>query len=424
MKVKQVHGKKKALVVGLLSAACLAKTAHAEDRIEVMHFWTSGGEAAALNILKDDLKKRGYGWLDSPVAGGGGEQAKTTLRARIASGNPPEAALTLGFDTIDYATENFLGNLDALAEKENWGTLIPSALQKFSKINGHWVAAPLLVHRSNWVWANKAIFTKLNLAPPKNFSELLAVSQKIRQAGYIPLAHGGQAWQEAALFDSAVLSAGGPGFYKQALIYLDPKALGSKTMEKAFEQLKALRGMTDPNFPGRDWNQATSMVINGKAAMQVMGDWAKGEFTKAGKVANKDYLCFAYPGTEGSFVFLGNQFSMFKTSGDGKKRQLALASAIMNKDLQEKFSMLKGSIPARLDASDANFDDCGKKSMADMRKAALTNNLLGSYAFGFAVNESMKGAITDIVSKAFNDPTFTPAMATQKLVEVVNDNKS
>ena len=399
-------------------------TAHAADKVEVMHFWTSGGEAAALGVLKDEVQKRGLGWADSPIAGGGGEQAKTVLRARVAAGNPPEAAMTLGFATLDYAEEGLLGNLDPVAQKEGWDKLIPPAVQKFTKYQGHWVAAPLLVHRSNWMWANKAIFDKLKLTPPKTFDQLLVVADKMRKAGYTPLAHGGQPWQEAALFDSAVLSAGGPKFYTQAMVDLDPKELGSKTMEKAFSQLQKLREIVDPNFSGRDWNVATAMVINGKAGMQVMGDWAKGEFTRAGKKANVDFLCFPYPGTEGSYVFLANQFAVFKPADKAQeKREFTLASAIFDKAQQERFSALKGSIPARLDASADGLDDCGKRALTDMKSAVAHNTMLGSFAFGHAMNESVKGAVYDVVTKAFNNLQFTPAQAAQELVKVVEAAK-
>lgn len=409
------------LVLAALSCglALSTTTARAEaEKIEVMHFWTSGGEAAALGVLKEEVKKRGYGWLDSPIAGGGGEQARTTLRARVAAGNPPEAAMTLGFTTLDYAEEGLLGNLDALAQKEGWDKVIPLPVQKFAKYENHWVAAPLLVHRSNWVWANKKIFDELKLTPPKTFAEMLVVADKMKKAGYTPLAHGGQAWQEAALFDSAVLSAGGPKFYKQAMIDLDPAALGSKTMEKAFDQMLALRQMVDANFAGRDWNLATAMVINGKAGMQVMGDWAKGEFANAGKKANVDYICFPYPGTDDSFIFLVNEFAMFKSGDAQQKREEVLASAIMDKGQQERFSLLKGSIPARLDASLDAYDDCGKKSMQDMKAALKSNNLLGSFAFGHAMNESTKGAVYDVVTKFFNSGKSS-ADAVKQLVKVV-----
>jgi len=396
------------------SGAALAQ----EKVVEVVHWWTSGGEAAALKVLKDDMEKKGYGWKDSPVAGGGGDQARTVLRARVAAGNPPDAMQMLGFIITDYAEEGLLGDLTPIANKEGWDKVVPAPLQKFDQYQKRWVAAPVNIHRTNWIWANKKIFDELKIAPPKTFDELLAAADKIKKAGYIPLAHGGQPWQDATIFDSAVMSAGGPDFYRKALVELDTNALGSKTMEKAFEQMQKLRGLVDPNFPNRDWNLATAMVINGKAGMQIMGDWAKGEFIKAGKKPGVDFLCFQYPGTEGSFTFNSDAFAMFKVSKAQEAGQLQLASAIMDKNFQEAFNLAKGSIPARTDVSDAKFDACGKKSMADLKVAMKNNAMLGSFAHGHAVPEGMKGAMIDVVTKAFNSNT-PPAEATKQLVAAV-----
>jgi glucose/mannose transport system substrate-binding protein len=414
----------RAKLLAVLVAGCfgVGSAAAADKAVEVVHWWTSGGEAAALKVLKDDMERKGYGWKDSPIAGGGGDQARTVLRARVSAGNPPDAMQMLGFIITDYAQEGLLGNLDAVATKEGWDKVVPAPLQKFSKYQGHWVAAPVNIHRTNWIWANKKIFDELKIAPPKTFDELLAAADKIKKAGYIPLAHGGQPWQDATVFDSAVLSAGGPEFYRKALIDLDKNALGSKTMEKAFEQMQKLHGLLDPNYPNRDWNLATAMVINGKAAMQIMGDWAKGEFLKAGKKPNVDFLCFQYPGTEGSFTFNTDQFAMFKVGKAQEAGQLVLASAIEDKNFQEQLNQVKGSIPARMDVPGDKFDDCGKKSMADLKVALQKNAMLGSFAHGHAVPESIKGAMIDVVTNFFNKGG-SPAEATKQLVDAVENAK-
>nr|WP_259295184.1 ABC transporter substrate-binding protein [Paraburkholderia sp. DHOC27] len=416
--------KKRIVVIAAALLACQALSAVAADtkQVEVMHWWTSGGEAKALSVLKDQLKQEGYAWKDSPIAGGGGEAARTVLRARVASNNPPDAMQMLGFSVQDYAQQGLLLNLDNVAAKGGWATLIPAPIQRFSKDDGHWYAVPIDVHSTNWIWANKKIFDELKLTPPQTFDELVADADKIRKAGYIPLAHGGQPWQEATIFDSAVMSAGGPKFYTDAMVNLDPKALGSKTMEKAFDQMRALRGMVDPNFSGRDWNLATSMVINGKAAMQIMGDWAKGEFANAGKKPGVDYLCMRYPGTQGDFIFVTDQFATFKAGDDRQAGEYAFAQAVMDKNVQAKFNQVKGSIPARLDVPSDGFDECGVKSMSDMRAALKSGTMVGSFAHGQAMPEASKTAVYDVVTHFFNS-NQSSADAVKQLVTAVENSK-
>jgi glucose/mannose transport system substrate-binding protein len=411
--MKQTH----AIALTTLLLASGAVTAQ-EKSVEVVHWWTSGSEGAALKVLKDDVVKRGFNWKDSAVAGGGGENARAALKARVASGSPPDAMQMLGYSITEYAEEGLLGNVDAVAAAEGWDKVVPQPLQKFAKFKGHWVAAPVNIHRTNWIWANKAIFDELKLTPPKSFDELVAMADKIRKAGYIPLAHGGQPWQDATLFDSAVMSAGGPKFYKEALIDLDPKALSGKTMEKAFEQMQKLRTMVDPGYMGREWNFATSMIYHKKAAMQIMGDWAKGEFEKGKMKPNQDFLCFQYPGTEGSFIFNADHFGFLQVSDKQMAGQAALASAVMDKHFQEKFNQVKGSIPARTDVAMDGFDDCGKKSMNDMKAALKNNTMVGSFAHGHAMHDKAKAAATEVVAKFFDSGT-SPAEAARQLAAAV-----
>ncbi|WP_274963351.1 UTP--glucose-1-phosphate uridylyltransferase, partial [Thioclava electrotropha] len=205
--------------------ALVAGSAQAED-VEVLHWWTSGGEAAALNVLKDDLQKEGIGWKDMPVAGGGGQSAMTVLRARVTSGDPPTAVQMLGFDISDWAQQGALADLDKVAADGNWDAVVPAALQKFSKYDGHWVAVPVNVHSTNWVWSNKKMLADLGIEEPKTWDEFIAAMQKVKDSGKIALAAGGQPWQEATMFDGVVLSVGGPEFYKKAFVDLDPEALG------------------------------------------------------------------------------------------------------------------------------------------------------------------------------------------------------
>jgi len=373
----------------------------AAENVEVLHWWTSGGEAAALDVLKKDLESKGITWTDMPVAGGGGTEAMTVLRARVTAGNAPTAVQMLGFDILDWAKEGALGNLDEVAAKEGWDKVIPTALQQFSKYDGHWIAAPVNVHSTNWMWINKAALDKAGGKAPESWDELVALLDNFKAQGITPIAHGGQPWQDATIFDAVVLSFGND-FYRKAFIDLDPDTLGSDTMKQAFDRMTKLRSYVDDNFSGRDWNLASAMVIEGKAGVQFMGDWAKGEFIKAGKKPGEDFVCARYPQTQGSVTFNSDQFAMFKVSEDKVPAQLVMASAIESPTFQSAFNVVKGSAPARTDVSDAAFDDCGKKAIKDLAEANANGTLMGSMAHGHANPAAVKNAIYDVVTREFN----------------------
>jgi glucose/mannose transport system substrate-binding protein len=375
----------------------------ADNSVEVLHWWTSGGEAAALNVLKGNLEKQGIKWNDMPVAGGGGEAAMTAVRARVTAGNPPTAVQMLGFDILDWGKQGVVADLNAVAAKEGWDKTVPTALQKFSKYNGKWIAAPVNIHSTNWVWANKEVLAKAGVTTePKTWDEFIADAQKVQKAGFIAIAHGGQPWQEATIFDGVVMSTGGIDYYRKAFIDLDQKALNSATTEKVFQRMAQIRKLVDKDFSGRDWNVASGMVISGKAGFQIMGDWAKGEFLNAKKVPGKDFLCFRMPGTQGNVSFNTDQFVMFKVGADKTAAQEKLASAIMDPGFQSAFNVVKGSVPARTDVPDTAFDACAKKGMKDLAEANKNNTLVGSIAHGHAVPASIKNAIYDVVTRHFN----------------------
>ncbi len=390
-------------VISLAIAAAFAAPVMAQEAVEVLHWWTSGGEAAALGVLKGNLEKQGIKWNDMPVAGGGGEQAMTTVRARVTAGNPPTAVQMLGFDIQDWAKQGVLTDLNAVATKEGWDKTVPQALQRFSKYDGKWVAAPVNVHSTNWVWANKEVLSKAGVTTePKTWDEFIAALDKVQKAGFVALAHGGQPWQEATVFDGVALSAGGLDFYKKAFIDLDPKALNSDNMVKTFNRMAQLRKYVDKDFSGRDWNVASGMVISGKAGFQIMGDWAKGEFVSAKKVAMKDFACFRVPGTQGTVTFNADQFALFKVGADKTSAQNKLATAILDPGFQSAFNVVKGSAPARSDVPDTAFDDCGKKAIKDLAEANKSNRLVGSLAHGHAVPASIKNAFYDVITRQFN----------------------
>lgn len=390
------------MALAAVLGASVSSLALAQDSVEVLHWWTAGGEAAAVGVLKEDLQKQGVAWQDMPVAGGGGEAANTALKARVTAGNPPTAAQLLGMAVNEWSAEGLLGDLSDVAAKEGWDAVVPEAIKAFAVHDGKWEAVPVNIHRPNWLWINAKVFADNGLTPPQTWEEFNTTADKLKEKGIIPLAHGGQPWQDTTIFDDVVIGIGGPDFYKKAIIDLDEAALKSDTMTKVFDQMRKIRGYVDPNFSGRDWNLATAMVLKGEAAMQLMGDWAKGEIVKANLKPGVDILCVAAPGTEGSFLFNTDFFAMFPVGDNKVPGQQKLAASVMSPGFQEAFNLVKGSIPARTDVSGDKFDSCAQKSMADLKTAEAAGTMMGSLAHGHAQPAATQRAIFDVVTQHFN----------------------
>ena len=402
--------------LSLAAAGLMSASLAQAGEVEVLHWWTSGGEAKAAAELKATMQKKGHTWKDFAVAGGGGDSAMTVLKSRVVWGNAPAAAQIKGPSIQEWAREGVLANMDDVAKAEKWDELLPKAIADGLKYKGNYVAAPVNVHRVNWLWANPEVFKKAGTKIPTTWDEFFVAAEALKKAGVTPVAHGGQPWQDFTTFESVALGVGGADFYKKALVQLDPGALKSATMDKVLDTFKKVKGYTDKNAAGRDWNLATAMVIKGEAGMQLMGDWAKGEFIAAGKAPGKDFVCAAAPGTAKSFTFNVDSFAMFKLKNEANvKAQKELAAAIMSTDFQEVFNLNKGSIPVRLNMDLAKFDDCARLSSKDFVDTAKSGALVPSVAHGMAVPSAAAGAIQDAVSQFWNSDKMTAAEAKTKI---------
>ena len=406
-------------VMVTLAFGLYANPALAGPEAEVLHWWTSGGEARAVKTLVEEFQANGGKWIDMPVAGGGGDAAMQALRARVLAGNAPTAVQLKGPSIQEWYEEGALADLSDVGKAEKWDALLPAAIANHMKCGGQYCAAPVNVHRVNWIWANTAVLAKAGISMPESWSEFNAAAEKLKSMGITPLAHGGQSWQDATVFETVVLGIGGAGFFQKALVELDPSALNSPTMVQVFDQMRKLRGYVDANFPGRDWNLATAMVIKGEAAFQIMGDWAKGEFSAAGKTPGADYQCAPTPGA--GFLYNVDSFAMFKVNGaDRIAGQKLLAKLIVGEKFQKTFNLAKGSIPARLGTSLAEFDYCARRSAYDMDVASSDGTLLPSYAHGMAIRGAQAGAITDLVTAHFNSDMSSKDAAKQLAEAVAN----
>jgi glucose/mannose transport system substrate-binding protein len=390
------------------------------SEIEVLHWWTSGGEGRGAQLLQKEMEAQGYTWKDFAVAGGGGDSAMMVLKSRAVSGNPPTAAQIKGYDIQEWAKLGFLSRLDAIAESSHWDALLPPIVADLMKYQGHYVAVPINLHRVNWLWVNPAVFQKAGAMIPTTLDELFIAAEAIKAAGFIPIAHGRQPWQDATLFEVVAQATLSSDEYVKAFVDLDMAILSGHKMAQVFERFQKLGRYIDQKALGREWNAATNMVIHGEAAMQIMGDWAKGEFTEAGMVPGKDYLCVEAPGTGGKFSYNIDSFVFFKSYDALQTQgQMDLAKTILTTSFQSVFNFVKGSVPVRVDVPIDSFDDCSKASRKAFEQAMVTGHLLPSLSADMVTSSYVQGAIYDVVSNFLSDPKADPNGAALRLSRAI-----
>ncbi|MFM5634187.1 ABC transporter substrate-binding protein [Aeromonas veronii] len=390
-------------VIALLSVPVAA------SQVEVLHWWTSGGEAKAVEVLKSEWTKQGNQWNDFAVQGGGGKSAMTVLKSRALAANPPEAAHLKGYELKEWAGLGFLRDLSPMAEHLGWYSQMPPMVRATLSQNGALMAVPTGIHRVNWLWLNRKIFERNKLTPPTDWAQFVTVADQLKKRGITPLAIGNEPWQLAVLFETVALGEGGKEFYRRAFLEQDSATLTGPDMVRVLTRFQQLRAYVPQKYAGLKWHQATNLLESGGAAMQVMGDWVKGELSAGNYRPGEDIACLPSPGSAGLFSYNLDSIAMFKQRDPAQlQAQGDLAQLLMTPKFQEEFNRVKGSIPALTNPDMSKFDRCAVRSYQDFLLAETQDNLLPSMAEGMATPTNMRQAILDVLSNFFNDPKANP----------------
>ncbi|TIX41315.1 MAG: carbohydrate ABC transporter substrate-binding protein, partial [Mesorhizobium sp.] len=163
-----------------------------------------------------------------------------------------------------------------------------------------------------------------------------------------------------------------------------------------------------------DWNQATNLVITGKAGGQIMGDWAQGEFKVAGQTAGKDYTCLPGLGLNEVIATGGDAFYFpLLKDADKSKAQEVLAETLLDPKTQVAFNLKKGSLPVRGDVDLQAANDCMKKGLDILAKGSVmpwTDQLMSQ--------DSQKQK-EDLFSEFFAKPDLTVEDAQKRFADII-----
>jgi len=394
--------------VALLFAA--APQAEAQPlRAEVLHWWTSGGESAGARVFAERYNAAGGQWVDTAIAGGA--NARTAGINRIVGGNPPTVMqFNTGKQFDELVEAGMISDLSAIATRDKWATFLPKGIAAAITRQGKVYAVPINIHGQHWLFYSTKVLADAGVEPPRTWNELIASADKLRAKGYIPLALGGQPNWERGLFNSVLVGHGGPELFQALWGKRDVQAVRSAAFLDVAETFKKLRALVDPGSPGRNWNDAAAMVIQGKAAYHVMGDWAKGEFIAAGQTAGKEYGC-ALLGDK-QVLTLGGDVFVFPKTNDANARaaQEKMIQVMLDPVTQIAFNTKKGSIPVRTDIDVSQMDECARKgaaAIADPARQVESNELLSP--------PDLTGAMQDVITQYWN----TPGMDAKAFVERV-----
>lgn len=349
------------------AAALLGSTAIANAAsVEVMHWWTSGGEQAAVTVFAEEFEalESGHTWIDTAIAGG--DASRSATLQRILGGDAPGAAqFNISRQFEELAEAGLLLDLTDLAEAEGWRDFIrPDAILDVCEFDGRIYCVPVNIHSWQWGWASTEVFENAGVEVPTNLEDFVSAIPAIQESGAIPFAIGGEPWQHAGALGVVLFSVIGVDGHLR--IYRDRDADFARGPEvaRALEIWREMTANIDDGAANRNWNDTTNLVLTNQAAMQIMGDWARGEFALAGLEAGVDYECLPGP-SDDPYLDTGGDIFLFPKQNDAEVEaaQLEMASMMVNPRVQALFNNAKGSLPVRDDVDFSLADACMLKGL-------------------------------------------------------------
>ncbi len=392
--------------------------AGAAKKLEIFSWWTAGGEADGLKAMFEVYKKRfpGVEIINATVAGGAGTDAKAVLKTRMLGGKPPDSfQVHGGAELVDtWVKTGFMESLAPLYKSEGWLNAFPKDLVDIVSHQGEQYSVPVNVHRGNVLWFNKKIFDENKLKAPATWDEFFKVAETLKGKGITPLSLGDKnKWEAAHLFEDILAAALGAEGYRG--LWTGKTSWEGDGVKRALDTFARILNYVNRDHAAFVWDQAAQMLIDRKAAMNVMGDWAAGYFTAKGWKPNVDYGFAPAPGTAGLFVVVTDTFGLPKKAPN-REQALAWLKVAGSKEGQEAFNPLKGSICGRTDCDPKKFDVYLQSSAVDFTK----NALLPSEVHGSAAPEGFATIFNDILNLFVTNKDVKAAQAALQKACVAN----
>ncbi|ACE94710.1 sugar ABC transporter substrate-binding protein (plasmid) [Rhizobium phaseoli] len=401
-----------ALAAGALSAEAFADEGQAVD---VVHFWVSKSESAALDVYRKAWAAAGNQWVDMPAENKVAVQR--VVSDRIANGYAPAVMQwNANYGSRELPEMGIVLDIDDVAQADHWRDVIPATVLDRISYKGKVYFAPTNIHAENWLWTSTAMLAEAGVKTPQSWDEIFDTAEKIKAAGQLPIALGGARWEVSLIFNDIIYLKFGPEGYAR-LMSGDVALVEDPRMIEALEMLRRLSNYAEPLEKRKDktWADAAAAVGQGKAGMQFMGDWAKGELAARGYSVDKDFDCSLVPGTSIAYFMVIDAFAFPLSNREGTpEAQQAFARMLLDRSNQVAFSRVKGSLPVRTDVDPSGLDRCGKLGL-EMIKARRGEVSAQSQAMPSQMSEGWIGVVGDF----FNDGNISARDAQKRLHDLL-----
>lgn len=404
----------KKLTTGLMAVLMVGTASVAASAVELVirHGWSSPAEVAALNVLKAGLEAKGHTWVDFALPHD--TAADVGLINLITGGNPPNVFMESAPGVYrDLMTMGLGQPLTQYFDEQGITAHLAESVRQAITVDGEIMKIPTAVHIDGMVYYNLAVAEAAGVDPTAwtSLDAMFADFPKIREAGFIPLAVGGQQWQVGYLTHALVAALYGDALFPK--LYTpepDRDALASDEMRGVLGWLRRWQQESDEGMPNRDWNVTTNLVITGQALMQIHGDWMKGEWRAAGKTVGVDYGCINIPGTKGLSTTVDAWGILGGVDAETLAAELDFAGVIMDPDIAARFAAEKGSSPVRLDVDASLLDACSQAVLE-----TLHNPSLGFVTPHNLTDPDWIDSIWTVMFNYWSDPSMTADQAIEDL---------
>ncbi|WP_416841170.1 ABC transporter substrate-binding protein [Haloferax sp. DFSO52] len=367
------------------------------ETLEIVHWWTAGGEQEALNALLEGFQEE-YPDVtveNNPAPGGAGSALDTVIKNRVLNQNPPSTfQIWPGKALFPYTDADLLENItdSVWSQNDMQNAYLDGVKEAAMGGTDNFVSVPINIHRLNNLFYNVSVVESAGVDPSsiETPSDLTSALETVAsETDAVPMAHQTQSpWSTVQLWETILIGEAGVEAFN-TFTSGDVASVESE-VKSALERLVEYSDYFPEDAGSISWDQGNSQVVEGNAAFIHQGDWAAGQYNAADDFEyDSDWGNVAFPGTSGVYSLVMDSF-VFPTNNPSPDATEKFLTYCGTTDAQERFNTRKGSIPPRTDVS---MDAFGPFLQAQSEDFSNSDQQPPTIAHGTAVRPEIKSNI-------------------------------